>query len=164
MLDEPVLVRVAHGLGAVVDAELAVDVRQVELDRLFRQEQLLRDLLVREPRLERLQDGQLALTQLGGVAVPVAVLEQAERLEDRALDRLPYRSREISRIDVLDDERARAAAQRRLDDRRIVDGREHRDPHLWITLAQPLQDGEPVYARHPNVEQDDVRARLADKR
>ena len=45
---KPRLVRVPDRLGAVPDAELPIDVRQVELHRLLRDPELLRDLLVRQ--------------------------------------------------------------------------------------------------------------------
>src|SRR5919206_1768170 len=53
LVGEPVLVRVAGRLGAVLDAELAVDVRQVELHRLLGDPELLADRGVREAAGER---------------------------------------------------------------------------------------------------------------
>jgi alpha-1,2-mannosyltransferase len=47
LVGEPVLVRVPRRLGAVLDAELAVDVRQVELHRLLGDPELLADRGVR---------------------------------------------------------------------------------------------------------------------
>src|SRR5262245_14822903 len=60
-LDQPVLVGETRCLGPVLHAELAVDVREVELDRLRRDPELLRDLVVGEPARERLQDRELAV-------------------------------------------------------------------------------------------------------
>ena len=62
-LDEPVLVGDARRLGAVLHAELAVDVRQVELHRLRRDPELLGDLVVREAARQRPEDRDLALGQ-----------------------------------------------------------------------------------------------------
>ena len=67
-LDEALLVGVARGLGAVGDVELAVDVRQVELDRLRGDPELLRDRGVRLALRERGQDRELAGGQAGGLA------------------------------------------------------------------------------------------------
>ena len=53
LFDEPVLVSVPRRLGAVLDAELAVDVRQVELHRLLGDPELLADRGVREAPGER---------------------------------------------------------------------------------------------------------------
>src|SRR5438309_1682050 len=47
VVDEALLERVARGLGPVRDAELAIDVREVELDGLLGDPELLRDRLVR---------------------------------------------------------------------------------------------------------------------
>jgi hypothetical protein len=54
-----VLVGEACGLGAVLHAELAIDVRQVELHGLRRDPELLRDLVVRETACERFEDREL---------------------------------------------------------------------------------------------------------
>jgi hypothetical protein len=66
-IDEPVLERVARGLRPVRDAELAVDVRQVELHRLLRDPELLADRVVREAAGEGPQDRRLALGEAGGL-------------------------------------------------------------------------------------------------
>src|SRR4051812_36009313 len=47
VLDHPLLVGLTHGPGAAVDAELAIDVRQVVLDRLLGEPELACHLLVR---------------------------------------------------------------------------------------------------------------------
>ena len=59
-LDEALLVGVAGGLGAVRDVQLAVDVRQVELDGLRGDPELLGDRGVRLALRERGQDRELA--------------------------------------------------------------------------------------------------------
>ena len=64
-VDEAVLVDVPGRLGAVRYAELAIDVRQVELHRLLGEEELLRDLLIRSARLQYLEDRELAVAQPG---------------------------------------------------------------------------------------------------
>src|SRR6185437_15369295 len=87
-LDEPVLVREACGFGAIRDAELPVDVREVELHRLFRHPELLADRLVREPPGERREDRGLALGEAGGARRALAGIGQADRAVDGALDRL----------------------------------------------------------------------------
>src|SRR3954471_1817150 len=82
-LDEPVLVREASGLGAVRDAELAIDVREVELDRLFRHPQLLADRLVREAAREGGEDRGLALGEAGGTRRALAGIGQSDCAVDR---------------------------------------------------------------------------------
>ena len=64
-LDQAELVGLAHRVGAVLGAELAVDVRQVELHRLLRDPQLLRDLVVRLPARELGEDRDLAVGEAG---------------------------------------------------------------------------------------------------
>src|ERR1051325_11042173 len=61
--------RALAGLGAVVNVELLVDVAHVALDRARGDEELVGDLLVREPPRYVLQDFQLALAQ-GVLRVP----------------------------------------------------------------------------------------------
>src|SRR6185503_4520379 len=87
-LDEPVLVREARGLGAIRDAELAIDVREVELDRLFRHPQLLADRLVRESARKGGEDRGLALGQTGRARRALAGIGQADRAVDRPVDGL----------------------------------------------------------------------------
>src|SRR3954468_5844114 len=60
VVQQPVLARPAAGAGAVADLELAIDVREVELDRLICHPQLLRHLAVREPVRYESEDLQLA--------------------------------------------------------------------------------------------------------
>ena len=48
VLDQATLVREPRRLGAVLHAELAIDVREVELHRLGSDPELLRDLVVRK--------------------------------------------------------------------------------------------------------------------
>src|SRR6478735_7990940 len=90
-LDEPVLVREASGLGAIRDAELAIDVGEVELDRLFRHPQLLADRLVREAAREGGEDRGLALGETGGACRALAGVGQPDRAVDGAVDRLAER-------------------------------------------------------------------------
>src|SRR3954465_2391160 len=105
-LDEPVLVREAGSLGAVRHAELAIDVREGELDRLFRHPQLLADRLVREAAREGGEDWGLALGGAGGPRAPLPGIGQADRAVDRSVDRLAERGGQVDRIDALDDEGA----------------------------------------------------------
>src|SRR6476469_7712082 len=72
--DQTVLVSEASGLGPVRDAELAIDVGQVELDGLFRDPELLADRLVREASRDGREDRCLALRQAGGPCRVVARL------------------------------------------------------------------------------------------
>src|SRR3954452_14757542 len=90
-LDEPVLVREAGSLGAVRHAELAIDVGEVELDRLFRHPQLLADRLVREAACEGGEDRGLALGEAGGARRALAGIGQADLAIDRPVDRLTER-------------------------------------------------------------------------
>ena len=66
--DQAVLVGEARGLGPVRHAELAVDVRQVELDGLLGDPELLADRLVRKASRDRRQDRGLAFGQPRGLA------------------------------------------------------------------------------------------------
>ena len=61
----------AGGLGAVRDVELAVDVGEVELDRLLGDPELLGELGVRVPLCDEPEDLELAARQLGDVAAAV---------------------------------------------------------------------------------------------
>src|SRR3954452_9832989 len=56
VLDHPLLVGLTHGPGAAVDAELAIDVRQVVLDRLLGEPELACHLLVRLASREGTKD------------------------------------------------------------------------------------------------------------
>jgi len=84
----PFLVREASSLGAIRDAELAIDVREVELDRLFRHPQLLADRLVREAARESGEDRGLAFGEAGGAGGALAGVGQADRAVDGSVDRL----------------------------------------------------------------------------
>src|SRR5215210_5814931 len=83
--DEVVHVGVARRLRAVADAELAVQVREVELDRLLGHPQLAGDPLVREPLGGQAEDLALAVGQRA-----VGLLRRGhgglEALDDVALD------------------------------------------------------------------------------
>src|SRR3954454_13771156 len=102
-LDEPVLVCEAGSLGAVRHAELAIDVREVELDRLFRHPQLLADPLAREAAREGGEDCGLALGEAGGARRALAGLGQADRALYRPVDRLSERGGQVDWIDALGD-------------------------------------------------------------
>jgi len=67
-VDQAVLVGVPRGLGAVLDVELAIDVRQMELHGLLRDPELLADRLVREAARDRRQNRRLALVALSSRA------------------------------------------------------------------------------------------------
>src|ERR687884_1803356 len=85
-LDEPVLVGDARRLRAVLDAELPVDVREVELHRLLGDPELVADLLVREAAGERPEQRALPLAQaqvLVGPAVRLGGAVDAEILARR---------------------------------------------------------------------------------
>src|ERR1044071_9081808 len=73
-VDETVLVREPRYLGAVRHAELPIDVRQVELDGLFRHPELLADRLVREAAREGGEDRRLALGEAGRLGGALAGL------------------------------------------------------------------------------------------
>lgn len=87
-LDEPVLVREAGSLGAVRHAELAIDLREVELDGLLGHPQLLRDRLVREASGQSGEDRRLALCKPRSARGAVFRVGQADRAEDGSIDRL----------------------------------------------------------------------------
>ena len=73
-------------------------------------------------------------------------------------------SGEIDRLDRLDDVSERTRLTRGLDLRLVAVAREDHDRDLRILLAEPLQAGEAVELGHPQVEQHDVRLRLANRR
>src|SRR3954470_17932183 len=84
ILDHPVLVGLTHGLGAAADAELAMDVRQVVLDRLLGEPELACHPLVRLTSCERAKDFDLSRRQIprrlhrsGGTAVRARVRASA---------------------------------------------------------------------------------------
>jgi len=64
-LGEVVLERVAGCFGAVGDAELAVDVGEVELDGLFGDPELFADCLVGEAAGDGFEDAELAVGEAG---------------------------------------------------------------------------------------------------
>jgi hypothetical protein len=64
-VDEPVLERVTRRFRPVRHAQLAVDVRQVELHGLLGDPELLSDRIMRQAARQRLQDRRLALGQAG---------------------------------------------------------------------------------------------------
>src|SRR3954466_2362296 len=109
-------VGVVHGLGAAPPAELAADVRQVELDRRLGEPELLRDLLVRTAGAERRQDPELARGEAAVLRAGCGV-GLADAREDRSRVRLADRGREVARQDLLGDERAGAGLQRSPDER-----------------------------------------------
>src|ERR671934_271434 len=101
LFDEPVLVRVPRRLGPVLDAELAVDVRQVELHRLLGDPELLADLLVREAPGELRQQRRLALAQAEVLARAPRRLELAVDRERIAVGRGAQRNWEVARVAAL---------------------------------------------------------------
>src|SRR5437667_12485302 len=85
VLDEPVLVRVARRLGAIRHAELAIDVRQVELHGLLGDPELLRDCFVGEAAGDGADDHELSIGQPCFLGDPLAaLLGDADGREDVA--------------------------------------------------------------------------------
>src|SRR2546429_8810447 len=68
-LDQTSAERIGHGRRAVGRAELLEDVLEVRLDGVGRDEQLLRDVAVRVPECQELQDLDLAGRERLGLAV-----------------------------------------------------------------------------------------------
>jgi signal transduction histidine kinase len=104
-VDEPVLERVAHELGAAGAAQLVLDVRPVRLHRAHAEVELLGDLGVRVAQRDEPQDGDLALGQVVGrpggrrrlgdhpraelrVEVRLALRGGADRLDELVVGRL----------------------------------------------------------------------------
>src|SRR5919199_2344331 len=112
--DEAVLVGDSRRLRAVLDAELPVDVREVELHRLLGDPELLADLLVREAARECRQQGCLTLAQAENLAGPPRRLELAVDRERIAVGRGSQRHGEVARVAGLRHEAARAALPRRV--------------------------------------------------
>src|SRR5215469_3583087 len=79
-LDDAVLDRVDRGLRARRDVELAEDAADVVLHRLLAQEQLLRDLLVRQAERDQPDDVGLALRQFRRVAAITTRAQTAEHV------------------------------------------------------------------------------------
>src|SRR3954452_14937743 len=105
-LDQPVLVREAGGLGAVRHAELAIDVREVELDRLLSHPQLLADRLVREAAREGSEDRGLSLGEAGSARRAPDRVVQPDLDVNRSPQPPTQRVRKLDRIDPLYDEGA----------------------------------------------------------
>src|SRR5919197_5443435 len=85
--DEAVLVGDSRRLRAVLDPELPVDVREVELHRLLGDPELLADLLVRESTGERRQQRRLVLAEAEILARSPRRLDLAVDLERIAVGR-----------------------------------------------------------------------------
>ena len=87
-IHEPVLRRDARCLSAVFDAELAIDVGEVELHGLRRDPELLCDLVVREAASERAEDRELALREPERLGAGALGFLAADRGVDVPLERL----------------------------------------------------------------------------
>ena len=106
----------AHRLAPVrfTDADLAVDVREVELDRLLGHPELLRDLAVGEALRDETEDLELPTRQdirrlAGGPPrSPVAAAPAGGTEMDRIAEQDPDRAREVVRVGPLPDEAQRA--------------------------------------------------------
>ena len=110
------------------------------------------------PARDCLENRELTLGQAGSLPEAVLVdLGQSQRVEDRSLDRLPDRRRQIERIHALDDVAARAVLERGLDPLGVAEDREHDHLHVGAVLPDLVQAREPVHLWHPHVEQHDVR-------
>src|ERR687897_2487581 len=96
-------VGVPRGLGAARDSELAVDVAEVELDRLLADPELAADLPVREAARHGLEHGSLALAQPRNRPDGRLRLLRAPQRELGRRERLPDHFREVDGIDRLDD-------------------------------------------------------------
>src|SRR5205085_12552212 len=101
---ETVLIREAGSLRAVRHAELAVDVREMKLHRLYRHPQLLADRLIREAAREGGEDRGLALGEAGSTRRALTWVGQADRAVHRSVDCLAQRGGQVDRVDALDDE------------------------------------------------------------
>ena len=109
---EAVLEGVADGAAAVADAELAVDVREVELDRVLGHPQLGADRLGRLAARDRSEDRRLARGQLRALAVSGDGLGGA--VEERvAGGDLPHQRGDVQRAHALQHVRAGAGLARR---------------------------------------------------
>src|SRR5258708_29855000 len=87
--DKPLLVGVASSLSPVGNTELPIDVRQVELDGLLGDPELLGDLLVREAACERPEDDSLTTGEAGRLGgARRGRIGQSAGVEDVAFDRL----------------------------------------------------------------------------
>src|SRR4051794_28148669 len=82
-VDQPLLVGVPRRLGSVGNTELAIDVRQVELDGLLGDPEFLRDLLVGETACECPEDDSLTLGETGSLGgTRRGRLRHTDRAED----------------------------------------------------------------------------------
>src|SRR5687767_9108734 len=98
-LCESVLVNEARGLRAVLDAEFAVHVVQMELDRLLGYPELLGDGLVGKPACDGEQDGVFARGQSAvSCAVTFTGTAERHRVVDVSVTCLAERRRQITRI------------------------------------------------------------------
>src|SRR4051812_14222231 len=174
------LVREDDGLHAVAETELHQHVRDMCLHRRLADEELLRDLGVREPACDQLQHLELPRRQLAESRrrrrrrAPGAheLLDQAPR-DGRREQRVAVRDRpnavdEPLGRDVLQQEAARARSQRVEDVLVHVEGRHHHDLRLACAAVreQAPRRLDAVELGHAHVHQHDVRLeppRLGDR-
>src|ERR671923_475867 len=127
-------VGVLDRLGPTRDAELAVDVREVELHRLLGDPELLRDLPVREAVAECREDRELTLTQTNLLRRRGLLVQRPERLKDGSLDGLPQSRGEVARVDLLSDERCRTSCEGRTNDVGIFEAGQDHDLDVRMPL------------------------------
>src|SRR6266851_3303187 len=167
LVEEAVLGSPDGGLGAGGQVQLAQDVGDVMLDRLVRQEEVGRNLLVGLPMGGQPEDPLLLLGQGGLLHVVRGGRHLADPLQDLTGHfRIQQRPAFVDRyhgidegllIDLLE-QVARGPGHDGFVDRVFVgEGREHDHPGPQVA-AQDLAAGvDPATAGHPDIQQDDVR-------
>src|SRR5205085_3567654 len=152
--------------GATADSQLAVDVRQVVLDRLLAEPELSSDLLVRATHRDTGEDLPLASRQaeLFGGAHRLRGSGSEGLRDELTLEDLPQDRRHVCGIDSPAQERSGTPAKRFGGKFGLVGAREDHDLRLGILLPEAIEYLKAVEPRHPDVEQDEVRLRLADPR
>ena len=163
--DKALVEREPRGFGAVGDAELAIDVRQVELDGLLGDPELLADRLVGEPACDRPEDFRLAIGEpRHGGRRRARALHDGRRLVDGRLHGLAERRRQVERVDALDDVGRRARGERGAHVLVVIEGREDDHLDVRVTFADRFQARKPVDPRQAQVEQHEVGVRPVDER
>ena len=154
--------RVAHELGAGLEAELLHDVRPVRLGGAHRDEQHLRDLLIRVAEREQAQHLALPVGERVARSPPGRVdLRLREPGAERRMHVAPTRSDLAHRLHdlgvgrLLQHVAARAGGERLANVRRIVLHREHQ--HASLGCIDHLGAGFETRApRHDDVEEHDI--------
>ena len=152
------------GLGTALHPELRKQVRHVVLDRLLGQVNLLRDLTVREPVGDEVEDVALLGAQLGeslvllrALAQPFEHLRRYGRIQQRLAFRdEPHGSHDLIALDLLEEITGRAGHDRVEQGLVVGERRKHEAPDLGIPGTDLAADLHSVAVGKADVEQRDI--------